>query len=485
MKRTLFLYAVLLAFLSSCTACTERTPADPDDPIEVQPTDKKDALSDAKQDLTRSLRILEAARKFYFDGKTMYRYYNPFTGTRPSEKASVWMYTSSIEAVNAFLAGISELKEAGDASLYDQYYGTWSGVLSELISGLDWYEGTFSLISYTGRADWSVYGVNRGTSPHTAAVDGINNVYDDQEWLVRELLHSYRITGEEKYLVKAEYLASYVIDGWDCTLKSDGTEHGGIVWGPGYFTKHSCSNGPFISPLVRLAEHYKDKDVTAVHHFIGADKKRLVETMDKSEYYLMYARKVYDFQKNNLYNKNKGVYYDMLGAKGDGVNYEEVDGVTYRANNEEQRASGEFYTYNTGTMLSGAADLYRITGEPAYLDDMTYTSSAAFRNFAVKSDGIEGCYEYPVDGFSNWFNSVLLRGWVDVSPYYPNVDLQVMSFQHNLDYAFENNLYKGLLPPNLLCPWNTIQTYCKTEGMFEFAYATEYAVLAHYILNKK
>ena len=273
MKRTLFLYAVLLAFLSSCTACTERTPADPDDPIEVQPTDKKDALSDAKQDLTRSLRILEAARKFYFDGKTMYRYYNPFTGTRPSEKASVWMYTSSIEAVNAFLAGISELKEAGDASLYDQYYGTWSGVLSELISGLDWYEGTFNLISYTGRADWSVYGVNRGTSPHTAAVDGINNVYDDQEWLVRELLHSYRITGEEKYLVKAEYLASYVIDGWDCTLKSDGTEHGGIVWGPGYITKHSCSNGPFISPLVRLAEHYKDNPAIQLVS-ISTDRER-------------------------------------------------------------------------------------------------------------------------------------------------------------------------------------------------------------------
>ncbi len=486
MKRTLFLYAVLLvAFSASCTACTERSSIDPDTSDKKEQTDENDALSAAKQNLTRSLKILEAAKSFYFDGKTMYRYYNPYTGTRPSEKASVWMYTSSIEAVNAFLGGIKDLKEAGDASLYNQYYYTWSGVLSELFEGLDWYEGTFNLISYTGRSDWSIYGVNRGTSPHTAQVDGINNVYDDQEWLVRELLYSYRITGEEKYLVKAEYLASYVIDGWDCTLKSDGTEHGGIVWGPGYITKHSCSNGPFISSLVRLAEHYKDKGVTAVHHYIGADKKRLTETMDKSDYYLMYARKVYDFQKTHLFNKSKGVYYDMLGANGDAVKYETVGGVTYRANSEEQHASGEFYTYNTGTMLSGAADLYRMTGEKAYLDDMTFTSSAAFRHFAVKSTTLDGCYEYPVSGFSNWFNGVLLRGWIEVYPYYSNVDLQVMSFQHNLDYAYENNLYKGLLPSNLLCPWNSIPSYCKTEGMFEFAYAAEYAVLAQYIMNKK
>ena len=39
----------------------------------------------------------------------------------------------------------------------------------------------------------------------------------------------------------------------------DGNVYGGITWGPGYVTKHSCSNGPIVSPLVWLYELYKDK----------------------------------------------------------------------------------------------------------------------------------------------------------------------------------------------------------------------------------
>jgi len=481
MKHMISIYVVLLALLAGSTACTEKNPSEPEQPSVPE---QEDGLSGARQDLDRALTIMEAARTFYFDGKAMHRYYNPFTEVRPSEKASVWMYTSAIEATNAFLEGICALRDAGDSSMYDKYFSTWSGILSELFAGLDWYEGTFTLTSYTGTHEWSVYGVDRGTSPHTASVDGTHNVYDDQEWLIRELMASYRITGEEKYLEKAEYLATYVLDGWDCTLKSDGSEHGGITWGPGYITKHSCSNGPFVSSLVRLSEHYAGKKQNVEYHYIAADKKRLVRTMDKSEYYLMFARKVYDFQKTHLYNKNYGVYRDMLGAQGEEIAYETVDGVRYRANNQEKSATGEFYTYNTGTMLSGAADLYRATGEQAYLDDMTTTSSAAFRYFATKSTSIDGCWEYPVTGFSNWFNGVLLRGWVDVSRHYSNVDLNVMSFQHNLDYAFENNLQEGLLPTNLLCPWNAIRSYCKTEGMFEFAFAAEYAVLARYLIEK-
>lgn len=486
MKSHLFLYIVSLAFLAGCTACTERTNPVPSGPS-VNPggSEEDSNLSSARQNLNRSLQILKAVRSSYFDGKAMSRYYNPYTELRSTEKASVWMYTSTIEAVNAYLEGLQALKEAGDPSLYDSYFKRWSDVLAELIEGLEWYEGTFTLTSYTGTAEWTVYGVDRAWSPHTAQVDGIHNVYDDQEWLIRELLASYRITGNEKYLQRAEYLASYVIDGWDCTLDSSGNENGGITWGPGYITKHSCSNGPFVSPLVTLAEHYAGKNETVQYHYIDSNKKRLQKTMDKSEYYLMYARKVYDFQRSHLFSKNKGVYYDMLGAKGEDVAYETVDGVKYRANNQSTSPSGEFYTYNTGTMLSGAADLYRITGEQAYLDDMTFTSSAAFRQFATKSATIEGCYDYPVTGFSNWFNGVLLRGWVDVSPHYTNVDLNVMTFQHNLDYAFENNLYNGFLPSNLLCPWSTDRSKCKMEGMFECAYAAEYAVLAQYLLNKK
>jgi uncharacterized protein YyaL (SSP411 family) len=55
-----------------------------------------------------------------------------------------------------------------------------------------------------------------------ANVTGVLNVYDDQMWLVRELLEAYHLTGQERYLQEAEYLTAYVLDGWDCTLDEKG-----------------------------------------------------------------------------------------------------------------------------------------------------------------------------------------------------------------------------------------------------------------------
>ena len=134
------------------------------------------------------------------------------------------------------------------------------------------------------------------------------------------------------------------------------------------------------------------KGETIEYRYIGEGKKRLTRTMDKSEYYLMYAEKVYNFQRTHLYKKSEGVYWDMLGAKGaggDNIAYETVDGVRYRGHNEEENPLGESYSYNSGTMLSGAADLYGVTGRQEYLDDMKALSVNSFRAFAKK------CTKYP------------------------------------------------------------------------------------------
>ena len=52
----------------------------------------------------------------------MARYYNPYTDTRSDEKGSVWMYTSSIEAVNAILRALEAQKDSGDTELYDLHF---------------------------------------------------------------------------------------------------------------------------------------------------------------------------------------------------------------------------------------------------------------------------------------------------------------------------------------------------------------------------
>ncbi len=486
MKRILFnlIISTLCLGLASCEDPAgqpgNNTPPEPDVNTELEL---------AKVNLERSMAIVDAARTAYFsdNGLAMSRYYNPFTGQKSHEKGSVWMYTSAIEAVNALLHGMAELKEEGESAMYDANYGKYCKFLADLVDNLDYYAGTYTLTSYTQTKEWTVYGVERSGAKGYAKVEGIANVYDDQQWLVRELIESYRITGEKKYLDKAEYLAGYVIDGWDTTLDKNGVEHGGIVWGPGYYTKHSCSNGPFISPLVWLSDIYKGKNETVEYRYIDTDKSRKTKSMDKSEYYLMYAKKTYDFQKSYLYRKTDGVYWDMLGAKGfngDNIAYETVGGVKYRAHNEEQNPTGDPYSYNSGTMLSGAADLYGATGDQSYLEDMTLLAANTFRYFAKKSTKYPDIYEYAVTGFNNWFNGVLMRGWVDASVHYPNVTVQLSSFQKNLDHAYEKYLKGGILPSNLVHGWNTDESQNKVEAMFTFAYAAEYAVLAKYYLNK-
>lgn len=482
---------VLLIIGIGSTACSHNG-KEPEPIPEPQPDNKTAYLDQAERNLERSLVLTNAVLEHCFSGNSMLmkRYWYPMLGTASAEKASVWMYTSSIEAVSALLRGMETLKEEGRAELYDKNSTELKNTLARLFDGLDWYKGTYTLTSFTQTREWSIYGVNRGNGPGTANVEGRENVYDDQEWLIRELLNAYSLTGETRYLEKAEYLTEYVLDGWDCTLKADGTEHGGIPWGPGYYTKHSCSNGPIISPLVWLSELYADKDDKIIHRYIGDKKQRLSTEMNKSEYYLMFARKVYDFQKSNLLRKSVGVYYDMLGARGassseSGIAYETINGVRYRANNLEEGPTGECYSYNSGTMLSGAADLYRVTEDKQYLDDMTQLSNASLVYFAKKSASVEDCYDYDVTGFNNWFNGVLLRGWVDVSAHYSNVTLNISTFQNNLDYGYENYLQDGFLPPSLLYGWNTDKLKNKVEGMFSFAFAAEYAEIAIYILRNK
>ena len=241
--------------------------------------------SPAKQNLKRAIQIMDNAVTSHFtgDGMAMARYYNPYTGVRSEEKGSIWMYTSSIEAVNAILHALQSQKDHGDAELYDLHFSRYTLLLNKLYENAAFYKGTFTLTSYTQTKSWSVYGVDRGGSKGLAFVEGIHNVYDDQQWLIRELVEAYKLTGNKTYLTEAEYLTDYVLDGWDCVTDATGKEYGGITWGPGYVTKHSCSNGPMVSPLVWLSELYKGKDDLITYRTIDIDGTRKTTSMKKSD----------------------------------------------------------------------------------------------------------------------------------------------------------------------------------------------------------
>ncbi|MDR0414315.1 MAG: glycoside hydrolase family 76 protein [Prevotellaceae bacterium] len=447
----------------------------------------------AEQNLLRAMQMVDSAVAAYFTGSgmAMARYYNPYTGVRSDEKGSIWMYTSSVEAVNAILCALKALKDKGLPELYNARFDHYAALLTKLYDNMDYYRGTFQLTSYTrsreSNQQWSVYAVNRSSGKNSANVEREQNVYDDQQWIIRELLESYKVTGENVYLEKAEYLAEYVLDGWDCTRTADGGEVGGIPWGPAYATKHACSNGPMVSPLVWLHELYREKNDEIEHRYIDADDRRTRRTQmkKKSDYYLDFAKKVYAWQKEYLLRPD-GVYDDLRGGDNRKVNDTEVvDGQTYKKGVALEGRAGPAITYNSGTMLSGAADLYRATKEEAYLNDAKKLSDASFRYFAKLNETVSGHYTYDISGFRSWFNGVLMRGYAETYPMYSDVSVALKSFQDNLDYAYKNFFYKGFLPVNLLVGWSRSgDGNNKVEGMFTFAFAAEYAVLARYEIEK-
>ncbi len=451
--------------------------------------DKPQEATLSEQNLYRAMELADNAISSHFtgEGMAMARYYNPFTKVRSEEKGSIWMYTSAIEAVNAILHGLKVQKDNGNMSLYDKYFTDYTQLLGKLYENADYYLGTFRLVSYTQTKEWSVYGVNRGNAKGSAQVEGIQNVYDDQMWLIRELVESYKLTGNNSYLQKAEYLTEYVLDGWDCTRDPAGEERGGIPWGPGYVTKHSCSNGPMVSPLVWLYELYKNKPDEVSYRYIDATDRLTRKTMQmkKSDYYLDFAQKIYNWQKKYLLRPD-GVYDDMMGGCNPGSpQTETIDGVFYRKGTTCSDRVGPAITYNSGTMLSGAADLYRVTGDNTYLQDAQKLSDASFSYFAKLGETRTGYYTYDISGFRNWFNGVLMRGYVDIQSSYKTVDTYICSFQKNLDFAYDNFNYNGFLPTNLLVGWNYDNTKNQTEAMFNFAFAAEYAVLSRYELKKQ
>ncbi|MGN0068287.1 MAG: glycoside hydrolase family 76 protein [Prevotella sp.] len=446
----------------------------------------------AVRNVTRAMALLDGTVDKCFTGSSMKMGDTFNMETLQSEgTADVWPYTAALEATNSVLEALEALKGT-NPDLYEQNHDRYVELLADLYTNLDYYRGRLTgLVSYTRTASWDVYGVHRSSFKGGATVSGIENVYDDQEWIIRELLRSYKLTGVESYLTKAVNLTDYVLDGWDCYPDANGEDYGGITWGPGYTSKHSCSNGPIISPLVWLHEIYKDKTSQVLHYTIDADETRVKTAENRADYYLDFAIKVYDWQRKALLNTTKNVFYDAAWASTGDILYVTVNGVKYRAHQDIGNPGGSYFTYNTGTMISGAADLYRVTEESNYLSDMKDYGPGSFSAFAT-GRRINGkiYYQFPTDasttsGFNAWFNDVLMRSYVEMYAFVPEEEYKVpralTSFQTNLDYAYDNYLQEGFLPIDLLGGWgeNT-----KTKGFHQLAFASEYAMLAVHEMNK-
>lgn len=396
--------------------------------------------------------------------------------------SDVWPYTAAIEAHCSILEALDAIKDI-DPELFADNFNRYQEQLEQLIDNLEYYRGTYRLSSYaTSNKECSPLAVPRSWRRGGADVSGILNVYDDQMWLARELIRAYRVTGNSDYLDEATYLTDYVLEGWDCWRDADGNEYGGITWGPGYNSKHACSNAPIIQPLVWLSDIYSKADSDIEYYYRDNKNSVTHKTRPRSEHYLEFARKVYDWQKDKMLHSS-GVYWDMLGAATGDIQVQRG----YRQHVDCGGPVGNFYSYNTGTMIAGGAELYRVTGNETYREDLSNSAKGSMNKFS-KYVRKQQCYEFNTDetarnGFNTWFNDVLMRGLADAAPYCTNTSAinGLNGFQTTLDYAYDNHRRGGLMPIHLLDGWGDETV---TKGFHQFAFASQYAVLAQWLLKK-
>jgi predicted alpha-1,6-mannanase (GH76 family) len=173
-----------------------------------------------------------------------------------------------------------------------------------------------------------------------------NVFYDDMEWIALAMLRTYGATQDEKFKTASIDIWKDIQTGWNTNAG------GGISWKKDQlYSKNACSNGPACILAARLYQQFgdvKDKD---------------------------WALKIYNWEKEVLFNPSNGAVADNIDSRTGVVN------------------SSWIFSYNQGTFLGSALELYKITGEKGYLNDAikaadyTLNSLVDSNDRLIKSEG--------------------------------------------------------------------------------------------------
>lgn len=187
----------------------------------------------------------------------------------------------------------------------------------------------------------------------------LNEYYDDMEWNALAMLRAYNATQDERFKTGAIEVWKDIQTGWNSNAG------GGISWKKDQpYSKNACSNGPACILAARLFQQFgdiKDKD---------------------------WALKIYDWEKENLFNPANGAVYDNIDSRTGNIQKSWI------------------FTYNEGTFLGSALELYKITGEKGYLNDAVKAADYTLNNLVDSNDRLlksEG------DGDGGLFKGVFIR----------------------------------------------------------------------------
>ncbi|MBO7748477.1 carbohydrate-binding protein [Paenibacillus sp. MWE-103] len=257
----------------------------------------------------------------------------PLAAMGPAPKANAYASSDADTAIKAFNAAFWD----GGAKYFrtnskqaDNYQGFWvEAELWETV--MDAYLHTADP-ALKAQLRTQIDDVFDGTVAKYGADWTNNHFNDDIMWWAMASARAYAITQEPRYLEKAKYYFDFVYDTqWD-----DAFAGGGIWWmNSEHDSKNACINFPAAEAAVFLY------DVT------------------KDDRYLQAATRIYTWGKTMLTDGNGQVYDRLEVANGT------AGGATH---------------YNQGTFIGAASGLYRLTGDPTYLDDAVKAAAYTKRN---------------------------------------------------------------------------------------------------------
>jgi len=214
-----------------------------------------------------------------------------------------------------------------DTTTWGGHYWPQAHALDVLVdaylrSGNDFYKNYFSL--------W-LKGVHHANGDKWA-----NRYIDDMEWIGLAALRAYQATGDDALLTVTKEVWYGTTDNMEDPNAAFGISRswtdageGGIFWEStkNRHSKNACSNGPAAILAARL------------YQTLG-----VIEDLE-------WAKRIYAWEKEFLFSPDSGAVYDNLNTQ---------TGVTNTRG---------VLTYNQGTFIGAAVELYNITGDKTYIND--------------------------------------------------------------------------------------------------------------------
>lgn len=216
----------------------------------------------------------------------------------------------------------------------DTFHYWWNAHMMDAL--LDGYQRTGEVL-YLVRAQALLDGIfetNNGSF--------INNYYDDMGWLALASLRGYELSGDGRFRDAVDVL-------WNDIKTGVNDQHGGgVAWRKDQL---SYKNTPATGPAIILGS-------------------RLFRDTDNIEY-LETARSLYEWLKTTLVDPASGIVWDGVNRQGSG----QID-------------KDWLFTYNQGLFVGAAYELYKTTGQVAFLQDAVHTANAAITSGSIAPGGI-------------------------------------------------------------------------------------------------